>query len=404
MRKITRARKRIAVLVVLLLLVAGLGVYAFTKPLPPVTVHTQALTGQPATTVALPWPAYGEAAVGAVGYGVLASQGDQAALPTASIAKVMTALAVLHQKPLNVGEQGPVISITQADVDSYNKYVAEDGSVVKVVVGDQLTEYQALQALLLPSANNIAETLARWAFGSIASYNSYANQYAQAQGLTSVQITDPSGFLPTTIASARDLTLLGITAIQNPVIAGIVSQPTASLPTVGTISNVNALLGRNGTIGIKTGNNDQDKGAYLFAANHTVDGKTITVVGTIMDGPDLGTALFDSLPLISTAGSSFAVTTIVPAGHIVGSYQVPWQGSVKVVAQKDVALTKWKGSRTSATASLRQSLPATTTPGGTNVGTILAQNSLDHTSSSSPAVLAQAIQKPSFLWRLEHVF
>jgi D-alanyl-D-alanine carboxypeptidase (penicillin-binding protein 5/6) len=45
-----------------------------------------------------------------------------------------------------------------------------------VQLGEELSEYQALQALLLPSANNIAETLARWAFGSIDAYNAYANQ------------------------------------------------------------------------------------------------------------------------------------------------------------------------------------------------------------------------------------
>ena len=44
----------------------------------------------------------------------------------------MTALAVLRQRPLHIGEQGPDIVITQADVDTYHNFVAGDGSVVGV--------------------------------------------------------------------------------------------------------------------------------------------------------------------------------------------------------------------------------------------------------------------------------
>ena len=38
----------------------------------------------------------------------------------------------------------------------------QDESVVPIEAGEQLTERKALQALLLPSANNIAAVLAQW--------------------------------------------------------------------------------------------------------------------------------------------------------------------------------------------------------------------------------------------------
>ncbi len=60
--------------------------------------------------------------------------------PIASVAKVMTAYAVLKQKPLSAGQQGPMITITAADVAIYNDYVAKDGSVAKVEQGEQISE------------------------------------------------------------------------------------------------------------------------------------------------------------------------------------------------------------------------------------------------------------------------
>ncbi|HET8709673.1 MAG TPA: hypothetical protein VFL85_05370, partial [Candidatus Saccharimonadales bacterium] len=52
----------------------------------------------------LAWPSYGEAAVGAQGYGVLATHGKQAPVPTASTAKIMLALSILRVKPLEKGQ------------------------------------------------------------------------------------------------------------------------------------------------------------------------------------------------------------------------------------------------------------------------------------------------------------
>src|SRR5688572_5661135 len=49
-----------------------------------------------ATNPNLPWPTYGQSAVGAQGHGLLANNpGEQKPVPIASVAKVMTALAVL---------------------------------------------------------------------------------------------------------------------------------------------------------------------------------------------------------------------------------------------------------------------------------------------------------------------
>lgn len=400
--RVVKRHPKLLILLVCVVVIACYSVYALSRPIPGLVATLSPLPAKPATTVTLPWPNYGESAVGAVGYGVLATSGTQMPIPTASTIKILTALAVLKQYPLTPGNQGPTITLSQADVDSYNKYVAEDGSVVKVQVGEQISEYQALQAMLLPSANNMAETLARWAYGSIDTYNTAANQLAIQLGMTATTVTDPSGFLPTTISTAKDMTILGETAIQNPLIASIVSQTSATIPVQGAIYNVNQVLSQDGIIGIKTGNSDQDAGVFLFAATHDVGGHNITIVGTIMNAQDLGTATHDSLAVITSTGQDFALSTIIHSGDVLGSYSSPWQKQVAMVAQKDVSVVSWQGSPITSIVSLNKE-SASLAP-NTIVGTITVRNGLDNSKTSVPVVLKQAILKPGWVWRLEHAF
>ena len=374
--------------------------YILTEPLDVAQPTITFTFSRPAKAVALTWPSYGESAVGAVGYGVLASQGSNTPQATASVAKILTALAVLKQHPLAVNEIGPMITLTQADVDSYNTYVAEGGSVVRVMVGEQLSEYQALQALLIPSANNIAETLARWAFGSIDAYNAYANSYAKDLGMTNTTITDPSGFLGTTVSTPHDLVILGETALANPVVAQIVDETTATIPVQGVIYNVNNLLGYDGIVGIKTGNNDQDQGCYLFAAKTNIGNQVVTVVGAIMGGPNLGTTMKDALPLIGSTVGGFSDISIINSGTSVASLKTAWGSQVSVDAQDNLSAVVWNNSATIASVDLSTIQPPLKI--NSQVGLLKINNLTTHVVDSVPLVLKRAIDGPSLIWRLIH--
>ena len=73
---------------------------------------------------------------------------NQHAAPIASVAKVMTAYLVLLDHPLQLGEEGPTITLTDADVADTDRRRGQEESIVSVADGEQLTELQALQALL----------------------------------------------------------------------------------------------------------------------------------------------------------------------------------------------------------------------------------------------------------------
>lgn len=351
------------------------------------------------TPVSLPWPAYGQSAVGAVGYGILDSSGDQKALPTASVAKVMTALAVLQKHPLKRGEQGPALKLTQHDVDYYNDYVAEDGSVVPVNVGERISEYQALEAMLLPSANNMALTLAVWAYGSETAYTNYANSYAEQIGMTNTHFADASGFSPATVSTAADLVRLGATALGNPVIAEIVAKPSAVIPVAGTIGNVNNLLGQDGINGIKTGNTDQAGGVFLASASYTVGSHKLTAVTAIMGASKLKQAMNDSLPLLSATQSNFTEQTLVKAGDVVGYYNTPWHTSVNIIATKDAKTLGWKADKPKTDFKpLPLQVPA---QAGQTVGEFII-NPGTTGATVVPVVTSQSVSAPGWQWRLLH--
>lgn len=372
------------------------------------TVHPIAFTASTTkltpieTPVSTPtWPAPGEAALGAMGYGVVAQHSSGKMLATASTIKLLTALAVLRVKPLGPQDAGPSITLTAADVASYTKYANEGGSVVRVTIGEHITERQALEALLLPSANNMAETLARWAFGSIDAYLSYAGTLASQLDMQHTVITDPSGFLGTTTSTPHDLTLLGEAAMAQPIIAQVVQESTATIPVQGSIRNVNVLLGDDGIVGLKTGNNNQDPGCFIFAAKIAIDGRPITLVGAIMNAPTLGAALWDALPLITSARAGFHLVTVAAAAADVETIVAPWKARIPLVATTTLAIPVWGGTTIDAVAQTQQTrAPA---HAGADAGTLIATDTLTGRQYSVTLGLQHALNGPAFFWRLRNL-
>lgn len=243
---------------------------------------------KPPFTVKPAWPTQvSAAAIGAQNYGVLATHGDPGKHPTASLAKVITMLAILERHPLKPGQQGPQIPITAKDEQLYRDYVARAGSVTPVKAGVSLSEYQALEAMMLPSANNVADTTAIWAFGSLKNYQRYATQMVQRLNLSDTIIgPDGSGMDPHTQSTASDLVKLGEIALQNPVIAKIVAQPSADIPYAGTILNYNRGVTQHGYTGIKIGESDEAGITLLYSTKVNFKGKPITLVGAELGAPE----------------------------------------------------------------------------------------------------------------------
>lgn len=385
-----------------LVLMTGLVVYLLRfQQLPDVVPMIEAVDVIPANSVELPWPGEGMAAVAAEGYGLLAYSGDpDKQVPIASMTKVFTALAVLRENPLVPGEQGPVITLTSQDVALYNTYIAKLGAVVPVRAGQQLTQYQALQALLLPSANNIADTLAIWAFGSVEEYTEYANSMVKEMGLGRTAISDASGFSPQTVSTMEDLLLAAEIALNNPVIAEIVQQREAVLPESGVIRNTNLLLEEEQVIGLKTGMTDEAGVCLLFAGEYQIaDAEPIVVYGVVVGQPTRPASFRHAGALLKRSSEQFEYVQVASVNSVVGRYDVPWGVNPEIITGQNLAIQKWSGAEVQSIATA-EPVSAGTQPGAA-VGRMTAE--AGEASISVPLELASEVPHPSLWWRFKYL-
>lgn len=399
-RRQTYARRRVAVFGAVALVLAGL-IYVLSTGLTSVPTVAAALTQPAAMTQAAAapaWPGFGEGAIGAVGFpGELASNGDQSPVPIASITKMVTTLVILEAKPLAGDEQGPDITFTDADVDIYYDTLAQDGSVAPVVSGMVLTERQALEGMLLPSANNYSVSLANWAYGSVAKYLATAKDWLKAKGLTGTTVADTSGLSPESVSTPADLVEIGKLVVANPVLASIVAMPTADLPTIGTVTNTNKLLGKHGVDGIKTGTTDGAGACLLFSADLTVGSKTVTLVGVILGGdthPKLDAAIST---LIESVKPGFQEITLTAKGAPYGTYTTAWGQKARAVARKSASVLVWSDTPVTGVATAK---PVPLGGSGDLVGSV--DFSVGDTTVSVPLVLDGDLSDPGLGWRLGH--
>jgi serine-type D-Ala-D-Ala carboxypeptidase (penicillin-binding protein 5/6) len=268
------------------------------KTSPSATVTLRAGTGTPSQEKlgAVSWPADGVSAADISGIGVADGPGATQRVPIASVAKLMTAYVILQDHPLSGGGSGPDITVEPSEAAAYPSQARDGDSLVAVAAGEVISERHALEALLLPSADNMAWILARWDAGSQDAFTAKMNATARRLGMTGTSYTDASGLDSSTTSTAADQVRLGTAAMQVPALATIVGMPTAVVPVAGTIRNTNTLLGQDGIVGLKTGSTRAAGGCLLVAAWSQAGGrKTLIVAATFGQPGTAGTILPNAL-------------------------------------------------------------------------------------------------------------
>src|SRR5690348_10832369 len=256
-----------------------------TSPPRPGTAQPGPVTPRNGPLGTIAWPASGVSAAGVGGIGVLPGPGASRPVPIASVAKVMTAYIILRDHPLGAGEPGPAIVVQPGEAAAYPAQARNGDSLVPVTAGERLTERQALEALLLPSADNMAWILARWDAGSQAAFTAQMNITARQLGMTGTHYTDPSGLAASTISTAADQVRLGMAAMREPALAQLAALRSAVIPVAGLVHNYNTLLGQDGITGLKTGSDDAAGGCILLAARQQVRGRDTLIVAATFGQP-----------------------------------------------------------------------------------------------------------------------
>ena len=394
-------RRRIAVfgsLAIIIAVVTSGGVYAGNALGAPIPAAVPTVT-DPAPVAAAPQqlalPGFGAYAVGAVGFdGLLAAGNDSTPMATASITKIITALVVLEAHPIAAGEGGPEIAYTQADVDIYWDMVAQNGSVAPVEAGSTLTLRESLEAMLLPSGNNYAISIANWAFGSVDAFVERARGWLGEHGLANTRIADSSGLSLANVSTAADLVQLGEIALADPTVAEIVAMPAVDVPELGTLKNGNKLLGSHGVDGIKTGTTD-DAANLLFSADVPVGSSSVTVVGVLLGGETHAVLNEAIAALLDSIAPGFHEVTPLEANQTLAEYATPWGETARARTADGASVVVWSDTPVDVEVLAD---PVTVAARGEQVGTAIVHAGSQEI--SIPLVLDAALEDPGTWWRL----
>ncbi|GGO45919.1 hypothetical protein GCM10012287_15010 [Streptomyces daqingensis] len=329
------------------LLVVLFAVAQAVRPLPEAEL---ALTASPTHTFqgpkpSVPWPSEGQARLDVQGLGSFGSSGKQKPVPIASVAKVMTAYVILREHPVKKGTDGASIPVDRKAEEEAG-LSAQNESTVEVEEGDKISQREAVQALMIASANNVARLLARWDAGSEKAFAKKMNAAADDLGMKNTHYTDPSGLTATTVSTAEDQVKLAKKAMGIDLFREIVRLPGYRDAKGEEHGNWNKLVPVDGVVGIKTGTTTKAGGNLLFAAEEEIGGTKQLIVGAVLGQyrPSiLDTVLQESKKLIDTAQDALRAQKVVRKGEVVGYVDDQLGGRTPVVATRDVTAVGWSG-------------------------------------------------------------
>ncbi len=165
----------------------------------------------------------------------LYAKNPDAAVPIASITKLMTALVILEHK-LDLGQR---VVISDEDYDTVK------GTRSRLRPGSVFTRDDLMLLALMSSENRAAAALGRTFPGGTPAFVAAMNEKARALGMTDSRFVDASGLSPGNVSSATDLARLIEAAHRHPVIREYSTRESAKVNVFGReqgFRNTNGLV------------------------------------------------------------------------------------------------------------------------------------------------------------------
>lgn len=404
--RLRRAALLVVIGLVLAVAVAAYAAVALTRRIPDIRlVMTSLPRAFPRRATGLAWPGAGQAALSVPELGLLRFSGTPQPQPIASVAKIMTAFVVLQDHPLGAQASGPRIPVTADDVAVYRADRRLGQSTEPVVAGEELTEREALEGLLLPSANNLATLLAAWDAGSEAAFVQRMNARGRALGMAHTHYADASGFSPATVSTALDQVRLARVAFRNPALAQISALREATLPEGRIVRNLDALLGSHGVVAGKTGTTGAAGGCFVFVARMAHGRRALRVVAAVLGQPGEGEfaqleATFDATTaLLRSARGQLVTLGRALRERLAGHLESSWTRPVRIRPGSVPDLVGWSG--LPLRIRLRRAGRLRAPVGSGQVVGVLAVRAGPRR-ARVPLVAGRALAKPSLGWRLTH--
>lgn len=237
------------------------------------------------------------------------SKNEAQTWPTASLAKLVTALVVLEQKPnLNT-------SIAMQKQDEVG------GARIATKAGVKYKLNDLLHASLVASANNATNALSRGSGFGRDEFVMKMNEKAKSLGTTNSQFFEPTGIDPRNTTTAEDYAKIIQAALDNPTIAAVVKKETYAFRSSNNsryshkIKTTNKLLADPdfSVLGGKTGYLEESM--YNFAAE--IKDKFGNLFVVVILGSQNPTAQFKETKELAWLGGLYTIFN--PLTNILGS-------------------------------------------------------------------------------------
>ncbi|MBX7426841.1 D-alanyl-D-alanine carboxypeptidase [Clostridium chauvoei] len=243
----------------------------------------------------------------------------------ASTTKLLTALLFAENKT-----KGDSIPFTEAAAKQPDASL--NVNFKKMRVGDTLTGEDAMEALLIFSANDAAYMIAESVAGSVDNFANLMNERVAKLGLKDSHFVNPNGLedTPTSYnyATPYDLAIIAKESFKNYWVRETLKpyNPAAKINITGStyiLESRNKNLGKNGNIGGKTGTETQ--AGHCFVGFYERNGRNlVTVVLKSEYGAD-GTAVFKDTEKIADYGYSSEKQVYKKAGDEVGTVDLEYK-------------------------------------------------------------------------------
>jgi D-alanyl-D-alanine carboxypeptidase (penicillin-binding protein 5/6) len=251
---------------------------------------------------------------------------------------------------------------------------------------------------MLPSGDNVATMIGRQVAGSDAAFVAKMNETAKALGMNSTTYADAAGVSNATVSTAHDQILIAQALMKSRVARDIVRQPQATLPTAGTVYNVNFLVGKRGVSGVKTGSTLAAGSCFVGSYPFVVDGKPRLLFAAVLGQQSLQQALTTDADLLNATAPKFKSYAVdAPAGGL-ARLTTPWKDDTALSLAKPLRVFGYPGMPVRLAATVTH--PTMPVAVGQPVASLAV--STGQTTEHVELRAVEALDGPDPLWRLVH--
>ncbi|BDZ56223.1 hypothetical protein GCM10025870_32960 [Agromyces marinus] len=252
--------------------------------------------------------------------------------------------------------------------------------------------------MLLASSNNHADTLARWAFGSVDAYVDRANGWLEDEGFAATRVVDATGLSGGNVGTASELARLAALVVADPALAGMLEGTSTSTPTDDRrVPDAIAHLEDDGIRALSRSYTDEAAISFVWTADIRSGETDRRMVGAMTGVDDYDTLDPAVLAAVEGMAAASAPIEVITGGAAYGTVASAWGDRANLVATSGRTDAAFGAAADDAVIEVE---PFATAPAGRAVGSVGVR--IGDREVTSALELDAPIEDPGLFWRLTH--